>query len=168
MERVIEGTDSCYSVTDVGEIYSLSRLSASGKRLKRKKMAISKNRDGYSQISLRVAGKLKTYYVHRLVAKEFLGLVEGLEVNHINLDKSDNRVSNLEVVTKSRNITHGHDHGVIAKPRKPVIGIKGNDSIYLRSRSEAKHVGFNVSRVSAAVLNKTKYRGYVWYEYNEE
>lgn len=168
MERILSNTDNCYSVTDEGEVYSLERISASGKRLKRKKMCQSRTRDGYCQISLRVKGKLNTYYVHRLVAQEFLNLSEGLEINHRNLDKSDNRVDNLEVVTKSQNITHGHDNGVMGKPRKPVIAVKDNDGLFFRSRSEAKLLGFNVSNVSKAVLSNSKYRGYTWYEYNED
>lgn len=52
----------------------------------------------------------KQYLVHRIVAKAFLGLDfdSNLQVNHINGIKSDNRLSNLELVTPSENIIHSY------------------------------------------------------------
>lgn len=47
---------------------------------------------------------------HRVVAIAFVdGYVMGLEVNHINGLRSDNRASNLEWVTKSENVQHSYD-----------------------------------------------------------
>jgi hypothetical protein len=45
--------------------------------------------------------------VHRVVAQTFLGKIpKGKEVNHKNLDKHDNRVENLEYMTRSENQIH--------------------------------------------------------------
>lgn len=56
-------------------------------------------------------------YVHRLVAESFIGdIPEGYCVNHINGDKADNNVSNLEIVTLSENIQHAVRTGL--KPSK--------------------------------------------------
>ena len=47
--------------------------------------------------------------VHRLVVETFIGpIADGLEVNHKDLNKHNNNVSNLEIVTRRQNIIHFH------------------------------------------------------------
>jgi hypothetical protein len=61
---------------------------------------------GYLNVGLRVNKKRKNYWSHRLVAETFIeGYSNSLEVNHINGIKYDNRVSNLECISKCDNLT---------------------------------------------------------------
>lgn len=61
-------------------------------------------------------GKSIREYIHRAVATCFLDNPEGLpQVNHINLDKTDNSVDNLEWISGSRNIRHAHESGAMVK-----------------------------------------------------
>lgn len=68
---------------------------------------------GYQMVALyRNGGKVCNARVHRLVAQAFLGpLPAGHEVNHRNCVRSDNRVANLEYVTRSENLRHASEHG---------------------------------------------------------
>lgn len=50
--------------------------------------------------------------VHRLMAVTFLGDPNGLQVNHKNGIKTDNRLSNLELVTPSENMQHALNTGL--------------------------------------------------------
>lgn len=66
------------------------------------------NKDGYLQINLYHCGKMKTFLVHRLVAEAFIPNPDNLpEVNHINENKADNRVENLEWVLPAENANFG-------------------------------------------------------------
>lgn len=70
---------------------------------------------GYMYVSLCKHSKYKLYYIHRLVAHYFITSEhEGLEVNHIDGNKSNNDVSNLEWVSHRYNIEHGVKNGLIS------------------------------------------------------
>jgi hypothetical protein len=67
---------------------------------------------GYYTVVLRNGIKAKSMYVHRLVASTYIKNPLNLpEVNHINHNKYDNSVSNLEWVTKKQNIQHRNKNG---------------------------------------------------------
>lgn len=71
-------------------------------------MRSPKNGRGYPNINLSVGGRLRNFRVHGLVATAFLGPRPSAahEVNHIDGDKTNNAVSNLEWVTRSQNERH--------------------------------------------------------------
>lgn len=68
-------------------------------------------RDGYRRYDLKINGKKFKKAAHRLVAKAFLPNPENKEyVNHKDLDKLNNSLSNLEWVTPSENNLHARGH----------------------------------------------------------
>lgn len=67
-----------------------------------------KNARGYMRFNINRRG----YAVHRLVLLAFLGPSD-LEVNHKNGIKHDNRLENLEYVTKTENMRHAHRTGLV-------------------------------------------------------
>lgn len=70
--------------------------------------------DGYLRVSLSVNGIAKDKLVHVAVAEAFIGPVPlGQEVNHIDLNKINNRADNLEYKTHLENIRHAISAGVI-------------------------------------------------------
>lgn len=67
---------------------------------------------GYIRIQLRLGDRIKSYFVHVLVAKSFIPNPENKgDVNHKNSIRDDNRVENLEWASRKENVVHGFTHG---------------------------------------------------------
>jgi hypothetical protein len=78
------------------------------------KQMVRHNCNGYEVVNLARDGGHSTIYVHRLVLKAFGGspLTPDHEVNHIDGDKTNNHISNLEWMTKSENVKHAWKTGL--------------------------------------------------------
>lgn len=103
-----------YRVSTIGRVF--------GKRSR--PIAGYRDKDGYHCVLFKDHGKRAGLKVHRLVVGAFLGPIpEGMQVNHINGIKDDNRLENLEVVTPSANTKHGFDSlGRVGKNTNPCKG----------------------------------------------
>lgn len=112
--KPIPGYEGYYEVSDNGRVRSVTRVVNSssrngGMRLRHSKiLRMKRKRNGYLSVQLSKEGCARDNMVHRLVAMTFLGDKTGsdLVVNHLNLDKTDNRVCNLEWCTDKENAQH--------------------------------------------------------------
>lgn len=71
------------------------------------------NRDGYVVVDRRCLDDGRATSVHRLVWEAMHGPIpEGMEINHLNGVKDDNRITNLEMVTRPENLQHAYQLGL--------------------------------------------------------
>ncbi len=102
---------SDYAISNFGRIKRLThgRCTFIGRILKPQ---IDTN--GYLIISLCKNGKAKTITIHKLVTEAFLGpCPDGKEVNHIDGNKKNPYVSNLEYVTPKENMKHAYENSLV-------------------------------------------------------
>ena len=92
-------------------------------------------RYGYGRMNLYYGGKHTTVPVHRIVAEAFMGVSE-LTVNHIDGNKQNNAITNLEFCTSAENVGHSFRVGLRPKNTKPVT-VQG---IEYYSKREAERV----------------------------
>lgn len=114
----VVGYEDYFQVTEDGQVWS----KRTNKFLKQ---TISKT--GYYAISTRLGGRKgipKYFKVHRFVAQAYIPNPENKpHVNHIDGNKLNNHISNLEWCTPSENIQHAYDTGLINKD-----SLKGENS----------------------------------------
>jgi hypothetical protein len=106
----IKGYEGLYQVSNLGNIKSLSReiICGNGRTLSKEKIFKFRNCDGYNRVHLMKYKKEKNLYVHRLVAEMFIPNPNNLPIiNHIDENRSNNHVDNLEWCTQKENVNHG-------------------------------------------------------------
>lgn len=116
----------------------------------------------YHQVNLRVKGVRKHFYVHRLVAEHYIPNPDKLpEVNHINEDKLDNRVENLEWCDRVANAKHSARAGKglykLGRPlnREEVVTIKDLLGEGLSSTKIAEMFGVSRSAIQHIRMGRT-------------
>ncbi len=113
----IEGYEALYKVSNLGRVKSLDRIDSIGRHRKGKILKPSFSQ-GYPYINLRIKSKTQPYRIHHLVATAFIPNPEHKpEVNHIDGNKRNNCVDNLEWVTHSENMHHASITNLFNMPK---------------------------------------------------
>ena len=157
-ERFVKGFEGLYSVTDDGRVFSHRR----NRELKPKI-----DRYGYKVVALSKDGHTTHTTVHRLVAIAFLEKPLGKNnVNHIDENKLNNNISNLEWVTVAENCNHGTRNERMSKSKctRPVccIDSNGNVSTFLGVKDASRKTGLAHSVVKSLCLNNRTRDGLEW------
>lgn len=171
--RDVIGYEGLYQVSNLGRVKALPKR---GHKSLIMKQTIKK--DGYIRIQLSKDAKSSCLYVHRLVADAFLPKTpEKSEVNHIDGNKSNNALFNLEWVTRSDNTKHALKTGLRTNPTKGKFGsthptakkiyqydLNGNLIKIWGSASEAERLGnFNAKSIYMCVeKRRLSYKKYIW------
>lgn len=170
----IKGYEELYQVSNLGRIKSLDRIiiMKNGIERKIKGRILIPTLDGkknYLQVNLSKNNIHKTHLVHRLVGLSFVnGHEEGLDINHIDCDKTNNHYLNLRWVTRSQNMRNEKTYKKIIKHHKEiqskaVIGVNKINGLILEFESgrEAQRNGFKGIRENISGRCK-QCKGFIW------
>jgi hypothetical protein len=112
--RSVPGYEARYQVSSLGNVRSIG-VGGNGKQGRiLKPMASTRFGQTYQQVAFYRNGVRHYFKVHHLVLLAFVGPRQpGYEVNHIDGDGSNNRRDNLEYVTRSENLKHAYQNGLM-------------------------------------------------------
>lgn len=121
----IPGYKNHYMASSLGKITSLKHRHGKRKTPHQLKINLSGARRDYPTVVLCKKSKPKSYKVHFLVLRSFVGKrPKGFIINHLNGIKTDNRLENLEYTTYKENYRHAIALGL--STGKPNLGKKRN------------------------------------------
>ena len=160
---IYEGQETDYSVSTEGEVrkdtinYILSQSS----------------QQDYKFVGLIINGKQKRMRVHRMVALTFIDNPDNKPyVNHINGNRSDNNVENLEWVTPSENTQHAVNTGLFKSGRTRAViqyNLNGEQMATFESATEAaRQTGGSQSKITMCCRRqRDSANDYQWRYYDD-
>ena len=164
----IEDYEGVYQVSSFGRV----------KRIKTDRILTShKNSGGYLRVDLSKNSVVYAKSIHRLVAQAFIPNPENKsQVNHIDEDKTNNKVSNLEWMTAKENSNHGTRNERVGKAISksnsvPIIAtnLKTGESTDFNSGKEcARKLSLHQASISRALRGRLNQTGGYTFKYKEE
>lgn len=148
----IAGYEGLYQVSNLGRVKSLNYNHTNKERI-----LSPANLRGYYRVTLQKDGNRKTYFVHRLVAHAFLENPDNLsQINHIDQNKQNNKVDNLEWCTGRYNKRYSAAKKIGCYKDNKLIKIY--DAII-----DTQKDGFNYGNVGSALRGKlSHHKGFQW------
>jgi hypothetical protein len=166
----VKGFEGLYEVSENGDVISLERTVQNRGRMMRVKGTVlkpSENDWGYKIVNLYKDGKQHGKQVHRLVAEAFIYPFSGEQVNHIDGNKYNNSVENLEWCSGSENMEHAYKNGLHSKATP--VRIVELDTVFPSISEAARYVDGKVSGIWRCLSGRNKtHRGYHFEPYKED
>lgn len=159
--KPVVGMEKDYLVSSRGRVKALGKEWKTGRYGHRRKsderiMNLSK-RSGYPQVAVSTSGKKNSYMVHRLVAEAFIPNDENKPyVNHIDGNKANNNVENLEWVTPLENSRHAANEGFYSSGSKHYFSKLTEDIVWeIRERAQSEKLSYAELGRQYGVLDTT-------------
>lgn len=145
----VVGYEGLYQVSNLGRVKALSKTDRLGRFYPERLKAICDNGNGYKVVNFKVNCNSKMFTVHRLVANAFIPNPQNDQyINHIDGDKSNNRVDNLEWCTASENMVHAVKLGLHYHfGRKKILCVE-TGQVFNSVKDAETWVGVKGSRIS--------------------
>src|SRR5574344_166151 len=170
----IKGFEGYYQISTLGNVKSKDRIVSTficgkngSRRIKGRILSPIKDKDGYLIVGFNSKGYEKKERVHRLVAIAFIDNKYGYEqVNHIDGNKENNRMDNLEWCTNKYNQEHAYSIGLKTTKRIAKVSLSNSKvlNIYnsLEDATNSEH-RLDPSTIIKVCRHKRNYHGgYKW------
>ena len=158
-ERPVQGFEGLYSVSRSGLVISHKRTTTNGGILKQ-----SLSPSGYRRVKLLRNGKYHNLMVHRIVATAFLSNDCNLPyVNHIDANKSNNSVDNLEWCTGEQNVTHAKSLKLYPGGPRKLTNAQRVNIIHMKGEMSQEKIAnlYGVSQELVYLLHNGKVRIFI-------
>lgn len=138
-----------YLVSNTGRIWD---------RLRDRELGQTSDRAGYLRVKIAYGSDRWTVSVHRLVAGTFFDVdIEEYEVNHIDGDKTNNHISNLEICNRSENMKHAYSMGLVHVPKELAVRCIETGQEFRTMREAARAIGVSDHKSILRVVDKPQY-----------
>jgi hypothetical protein len=148
-------------------VFKNHQVSSQGRIRNKKRLNVLKpiiDKDGYERLSI---GSVDNVLVHKVVCETFAGSAphKGMEVNHIDADRTNNHCLNLEWVTSSENTKWGVHKGNINPIKASIAAIEVNktpvrivelDMIFESVKDCAEYLGVHPNRIPRVLKGERK------------
>ena len=174
----IEGYEGLYQVSSLGRVRSMDRTvysrdgwhrSLKGQLLK---PLLNRGEGRYAYVNLSKGHGYKSFLIHRLVLESFKPNPNPeiyTQCNHIDEDRFNNTVENLEWCTAKDNVNHGTRNERANKPLRKAVAMYTKDGELLKlfesTKDAERHTGIWSSSISCCCRNLPKFHtagGYIW------
>lgn len=148
----VKGYEGKYKVSNLGRVKSIKRMvkhSDNSKRTNKERILIPIDiGNGYYRVTLYNGSGSKNIFIHRLVAEHFIPNPENKpEINHKDLDPSNNHKNNLEWSTRKENLSHAKENGVARVGEKHGM-CKINRKTATKIKQMLSNKGCNMAEIS--------------------
>ena len=163
MFKDVKGYEKYYEISSEGIVRSKDRTQTDPRGRTRTwkgkvlKPDIAQN--GYYRVTFSIHKKKKQFYLHRLIATHFIDNPNNLpQVNHIDGNKLNNSINNLEWVTVQENTIHAYKHGLInhiSGGEHPNYGKFGSESKKAK-KVKSTNIVTGKQKIYGAIVETTK------------
>lgn len=152
----IKGYEGRYQISNCGRVKSLNYHKENREAILVPKVT----KTGYLIIGLWCDKKKKFFPIHRLVAKAFIAPFDGEQVNHIDADKANNHVENLEWCTARENTLHAIKLGLFDDSAKKLAkaNVERSKAVEVTNLQTGEILKFASTREAARMLNINRWR----------
>ena len=169
--KPIVGYEGRYEISNMGRVKSLDRY-VNNRHFEEKIMNVQKTKDGYSYVQLSRPGERHTKKIHQLVMENFTdyksrGSDATYQIDHINGNKDDNRLENLEIVTHKENMIRAYKNNLMRNYTRKVICLDDGtiyDSLLEAAYSVGSKRSTDVGRVCKGISLHHKGKRFAYYD----